>query len=483
MTKTKTILCKEGYLIPNNHKMIEEIKKELTVTPIVPFQFSFIKTKPPKIKVYQEYDEYISVPKYYGINKLGKPNKNKETIGEKIDIKFNGDLRDKQKEIIDIVIPHIKENDGGVLCLPCAAGKTVLSLYLASYFKVKTLVIVHKTFLLNQWKERAQQFTNAKVGIIQQNKVEIEGNDIVIGMLQSIAKEKYTEEVFKEFGLVIFDEAHHAPSEYFSRALPIIASKLTIGLSATPKRNDGLEKILYWYFGEIMYKMKSNTNNTVLVNIIKYNLDHEKFKEYHLKSGEVNRAKTINKITTIGRRNKYIIDTLQEVLEDEGRKVLILSDRIEHLKSLKTRLDSREITTTSFYIGGMKQKFLDESAKSQVIFASYGMAAEGLDIPDLNTLFMVTSRKEVEQAVGRIIRKIDPNIRPNIYDFTDQLPSFVNQGYSRRRLYKKMGFEIKIIDVNNNEIIHTKDLCEIKELSDVQPNDTKVDNAEVDFID
>jgi superfamily II DNA or RNA helicase len=96
---------------------------------------------------------------------------------------------------------------------------------------------------------------------------------------------------------------------------------------------------------------------------------------------------------------------------------------------------------------------------------------------------MVTSRKEVEQAVGRVIRKIDPNIRPTIYDFTDQLPSFVNQGYSRRRLYKKMGFEIKIIDVNNNEIIHTKDLCEIKELSDVQPNETKIDNAEIDFID
>lgn len=481
---TKTILCKEGYLIPNNHKQIEEIKKELTVTPIVPFQFSFIKTKPPKIKVYQEYDEYISVPKYYGINKLGKPNKNKETIGEKIDIKFNGDLRDKQKEIIDVVIPHIKENDGGVLCLPCAAGKTVLSLYLASYFKVKTLVIVHKTFLLNQWKERAEQFTNAKVGIVQQNKVEIEGKDIVIGMLQSIAKEKYTEEVFKEFGLVIFDEAHHAPSEYFSRALPIIASKLTIGLSATPKRNDGLEKILYWYFGEIMYKMKSNTNNTVLVNIIKYNLDHAKFKEYYLQAGEVNRAKTINKITTIGRLNCYIIDTIEECLkENNKRKILVLSDRIEHLKSLKNRLDNRKITTADFYIGGKKQKDLNIAEKAQVIFGSFGMAAEGLDIPDLNTLFMVTSRRSVEQSVGRVTRRLNLDATPVIYDFVYQIPCFVSQGHTRRKLYKKMGFEIKVMDVYNNEIINVKNLCDINELIVHDEPIEQINNDNIDFID
>ena len=483
MAKTKTILSKEGYLIPKTNPHIEEIKKDLTVTPIVTFQLSFIKAKPPKIKVYQEYDEYIAVPKYYGINKIGKPDKNKETEGLSIEAKFNGDLREKQKEIVNVVIPHIKENDGGVLCLPCAAGKTVLALYLACYFKVKTLVIVHKSFLLNQWKERAEQFTNAKVGIIQQNKVEIEGKDIVIGMLQSIAKDKYSEEVFKDFGMVIFDEAHHAPSEYFSRALPIIASKITIGLSATPKRNDGLEKILYWYFGNIMYKMDSKSNNNVLVNIIKYNLEHEKFKEYFLKSGDVNRAKTINKLTTIGRRNKFIIDTIEEVLEENNkRKILILSDRIEHLKSLKNRLDTREITTTSFYIGGMKQTHLDESSKAQVIFASYGMAAEGLDIDSLNTLFMVTSRKDVQQSVGRVVRKINPDAPPLIYDFVDQIPCFVNQGYTRRRLYKKMNFDITLIEVNNNEILHTKNLTEVKEIVNCSPVEP-IENNDIEFID
>jgi superfamily II DNA or RNA helicase len=477
----KTILCKEGYLIPKIDKykdIIDVIKKELTVEPFkLP---SFVtKEKSEEFTVYQENNEYISIPKYYGLKKIGKPDINKEIIGEKIKTKFNGELRTKQKEIVDKIIPHINTNGGGVLCLPCAAGKTVLALYLACLFKVKTLVIVHKTFLLNQWKERAEQFTNAKIGIIQQNKIDIDGKDIVIGMLQSIAKDKYDNDIFRDFGMVIFDEAHHAPSQYFSRALPLISSKITIGLSATPKRSDKLEKILYWYFGDIMYKADVEENSKVLVNIVNYEITHEKFREFKLRTGDVNRAKTINKITSIGRRNKFIVDIMEEVLQEDSRKILVLSDRIEHLELLKKRIDERQIASTDFYIGGMKQKALKIAENAQVILASYGMASEALDIPDLNTLFMVTSRREVEQAVGRVIRKIVPNIRPTIYDFVDELPSFVKQGQHRRKLYKKMGFEMRVIDVKENEIV--------KEISLDESNDTTkhiiVNNEDCGFID
>jgi superfamily II DNA or RNA helicase len=196
-----------------------------------------------------------------------------------------------------------------------------------------------------------------------------------------------------------------------------------------------------------------------------------------MRTGDVNRAKTINKITTIGRRNKFLIDMLEEVLIEDKRKVLVLSDRIEHLDALKKRLDEREITTTDYYVGGMKQKALKQAELAQVIFASYGMASEALDIPDLNTLFMVTARREVEQAVGRVIRKIDPNVRPTIYDFTDRLPSFINQGYNRRKLYKKMGFEINIIETKDGEIIN-----EIKSECSNKVNEC-MDDAECEFID
>jgi len=476
----KIILCKEGYLIPKTDKykhQIDTLEKELLVEP---FQlFTFKKESNLKFKVYQKNQDYYCIPKYYGLEKFGNADINKELVGDAININFNGTLRPKQKEILDIVVPHINENDGGVLVLPCASGKTVLALYLATLFKVKTLVIVHKTFLLNQWKDQGEKFTDAKIGILQQNKIEIDGNDIVIGMLQSIAKNKYDSEIFKDFGLVIFDEAHHAPSKYFSKALPLIASKLTIGLSATPKRADKLEKILYWYFGKIMYTSVVEQNDKVLVNIINYDIDHEKFKEFYMYTGDINRPKTINKIVSIGHRNKFIVDCIEEILQEPGRKILILSDRIEHLKSLKKRLDKRELATTDFYIGGMKQKLLDIAEQSQVIFASYGMASEGLDIPELNTLLMVSPRKEVEQSVGRVIRTLNPIIRPLIYDFTDQLPSFINQCKHRVKLYKKNGFEIKNIQVNNNVIIQQESCNKLINLKEYADNNDK----ECDFID
>ena len=443
----KTQLSKYGYILPKERFIndIEKIKKELTVEP---FQ-SFTIGKPQKIsfEVFLENDDYLFVPKYYGLKKFGKPEKNRELEGSSIDINFKGELRPKQKEILDVVIPHINQNDGGVLVLPCAAGKTVFSLYLACHYKVKTLVIVHKTFLLNQWKERAEEFTNARIGIIQQDKVDIKDKDIVIGMLQSIAKEKYDDNVFRDFGLVIFDEAHHAPSQYFSKALPLIACKKTIGLSATPKRSDRMEKILYWYFGDVMYKSEVEENDKVLVNLYNYTTDNPKFKEYFLRTGDINRAKTINKIVEIDSRNDLIINLIKSVVNDKNRKLLILSDRIEHLELLKSKLID---ITCDFYIGGRKQKELKKAEEAQVIFASYGMASEGLDIPDLNTLFMVTPRKEVEQAVGRILRKINLDIRPTIYDISDQLPSFIRQCSCRKKLYNNMGFEIKLHEINNN---------------------------------
>ena len=476
------ILCKQGYLIPKISKyknQIEILKKELNVEPYQPYTFSK-NDVPVKFNVYQENDDYYSIPKYYGLKKFGKPDINKEIIGSEININFNGDLRPLQKEIINKVIPYIKINDGGVLVLPCAAGKTVLSLYLAAVLKVKTLVIVHKTFLLNQWKERAEQFTNAKIGIIQQNKIDIDDKDIVIGMLQSIAKDKYESTIFKDFGLVIFDEAHHAPSKYFSKALPIINCKKTLALSATPNRSDRLEKILFWYFGDILYKQPTETLNNVLVKMIKFNSSDLTFKEYKQNFGnDVNRPKTINKLTELEPRNKLIIKIIKEILIEADRKLLILSDRIEHLKILYNSISVLQITTCGYYIGGMKQSKLDESTKAQIIFASYSMAQEALDIPELNTLLMITPRKEIEQAVGRITRKKDHLVQPLVIDIVDKLPIFDRQSKHRKKFYNTKEFIIKLYEASEDKIIN--EITDINKIKESKINKVELDN--LNFID
>lgn len=480
MSNNKNILAKEGYLIhkKSNNELLTQIRNDLTVSPVLTFNKNI---RPEPFTVYLENKKYLCVPKYYGIKNFGHPPINKEVIGDTINIQFNAILRPLQVNIINDILPKIESSDGGLLCLGCGSGKTLIALYIASILKVKTLVIVHKSFLLNQWKQRIEQFTDANIGIIQQKKIDIEGKDIVIGMLQSIARDKYDPEVFRDFGFVIFDEAHHAPSKYFSRALPIIACKKTLSLSATPNRVDKLEKVLFWYFGDILYRAPMETINNVLVKIIKYNITHPNFKEYKQNYGlDINRPKTINKIVEIDQRNDFIIDTLKDILNEPDRKVIILSDRIKHLNILKKKLEDISNVSCSFYIGGLKQKVLDVSEKAQVIFASYSMASEALDIPELNTLIMVTPRKEVEQAVGRITRKIDHCVQPLIIDIVDQLPTFVRQNCARKKFYNKKGFIIKIIEVEENKIINEVN-GNFKNIDDLICNDNVSDSN--DFLD
>ena len=142
---------------------------------------------------------------------------------------------------------------------------------------LKTLVIVHKTFLQNQWYDRIKQFTNARIGIIRQNKVDIKDKDIVIGMLHSISMKDYPEEVFTGFNIVVFDEIHHIPARTFSKALFKTIYKYTIGLSATPTRADGLTKIINWHIGDIIYDLKRPGSKNVIVKIFDYDTDDPLF--------------------------------------------------------------------------------------------------------------------------------------------------------------------------------------------------------------
>ena len=231
----------------------------------------------------------------------------------------------------------------------------------------------------------------------------------------------------------------------------------------------------------MIYKSPVEENKNVLVKMIKYNLNSKNFREYKLPyNAGVNRPKTLTKLCQIKKRNKFIVKTLKEVMIESGRKILVLSDRIEHLELLKELLDEKEFATSDFYIGGRKQKDLDIAAEAQIILATFSMASEALDIPALNTLFMVTSRREIEQSVGRILRKKNHPVQPLILDMVDQLKTFVNQSVQRRRFYKRNNYQIKLLDVDDNKIISEEDVTnkKIKTFKHV-----KVDPDEVEFLD
>lgn len=202
-----TYLGAKGYTIYKEcltEKEQKTIRKELTVKPFAP-KSSIV--KPQAFQVYRESKSKFYLPRFYGVNTYGKPDEERISSGKDIDLKFKGELRDFQKPIVDTYVKSALNNKSGLLEIHTGGGKTVQALNIISKLKKKTLIIVHKEFLLRQWLERIEQFLpDAKVGKIQGKILDIEDKDIVIGMLQSIAMKEYPPEVFSDFGLTVVDE-------------------------------------------------------------------------------------------------------------------------------------------------------------------------------------------------------------------------------------------------------------------------------------
>ena len=199
------------YKISLNENIIAFIKKELTVKPFM--QSSIV--QPNSFPIYLESDKKIYVPRFWGINIFGNPKTLKIKMGKSIDLKFNGELRDYQKIVMDSYLKAIKfgskeeENSEGsaLIELFAGAGKTVLGLKIIQVLRKKTIIFVHKTFLKNQWIERIKQYLpDAKIGTIQGQIIDIEDKDIVIAMIQSISMKSYPDNLFDEFGFSCFDE-------------------------------------------------------------------------------------------------------------------------------------------------------------------------------------------------------------------------------------------------------------------------------------
>jgi superfamily II DNA or RNA helicase len=454
----KSYIGKRGYIIRKKfltEKEINQIKSDLTVKP---FTNSDYGAQEEPFKIYLENDSKLYLPKFYGIDNYGKAEQNILPKGKDIDIKFSLNLKDEQKIPAEHTIKAYNEKGGGILSLPCGFGKTILALYFISVLKKKTIVIVHKEFLMNQWIERIKfALPDAKIGIVQGDKCEIENSDIVIGMLQTLSMKEFPPETFDDIGHVIIDECHRIPSRVFSKALMKINSNYMLGLSATPNRKDGLTKVLKFYIGDIIYSVKSNEKNIVKVDRYLLNSEDENYnKELVNFRGQVQMPTMVNNIANCPKRTKLIMDkVIYEINLNETRQFLILSDRKQHLEDMYKIAQQSGITSVGYYVGGMKKEKLKENESCRILLGTYPMANEGLDIPTLNALVLSTPKSDIIQSVGRICRMKHENIQPLIIDIVDKFSIFENQSRKRFDVYKKKKYQIEDITYNLDKNIAT----------------------------
>ena len=454
----ESTLSNNGYKIKKkNLKLSElkEIKKDLSVNPYVYGDFGDKNEK--RFQLYLESPNSLYLPRFYGQEKFGNSLTNKLKDGNDIDIKFNGSLRKEQEPIIKSYCDNAYKNGGGIISLKCGGGKTVLSLWIISLLKKKTLVVVHKDFLMNQWRDRIVEFLpEARIGKIQQNTIDIENKDIVLAMVQSLSMKEYEKDTFSSFGLAVFDECHHLGAEVFHKCMSKVASKYMLGLSATPDRKDGLRKVFEWYIGPLVYITKEKNTDYIETRIYEYyNENKEYCKEEILYNGKTCMPRLINNICNFQERIDFINNlVIQEY--NLGRKILILSDRRDFLNYTKKFLNEKlQKECAGLYVGGMKPDELRISQEKDIILGTFSMASEGMDIPKLNTIFLTSPKSDVVQSVGRILREKSEvrKFHPLIIDFIDTHPNlilFSKQCDKRIKFYKKCNYDIHLYKIDGS---------------------------------
>ena len=444
-----TYLGQKGYTISKSELTTEQIasvKRELTVKPYTP---GITLKDTSEFPVYRESAQKLYVPRYYGVNKFGAPASVKIPEGDDISLTFAGELRDYQKPVVDAYMNHVKSSDGtggpggGLLDLYCAFGKTSLTLYIVAALKKKTMVILHKEFLLNQWVERIQFFLpGARIGRIQGPTIDIENKDIVLCMLQSVSMKDYPANIFDSFGLTVIDEVHHISSEVFSRALFKIVTKYTIGLSATMDRKDGTTKVFKMFLGDVLYKARRAKDEGVMVRAVEFKTNDAGFNkvEYDFR-GNPAYSTMISKLCTYSARTEFVLKIIEGLMiENPVQQIMVIAHNKNVLKYIHDAIEHRGFATVGYYVGGMKESALKMTEGKQIVIASYAMCSEGLDIPTLTTLIMVTPKTDIEQTVGRILRV--KHSSPLIVDVVDVHEPFQNQWKKRLAFYKKQGYTV-----------------------------------------
>jgi len=316
-----TSLGSKGYTLLKCELTPEQqhaIKTELTVKPQT---HGFNNVNQPTFPVYRESINKIYVPHYYGISQFGVPLTYKISEGTDIDLKFNGSLRDYQEPVVYKFINYVKQYNvgGGLLELPCAWGKTSASLYILGQLKKKTLVIVHKEFLMNQWIERIHQFLpDATIGKIQGQVIDVENKDIVLCMIQSLVSKEYPSHLFESFGFTIIDEVHHISSQTFSNSLFKVVTKYMLGLSATMERKDGTTKIFKMFLGDVVHKVDVKNEHDVEVRSIVYKTNDDDFNDTILDyKGNPQISSMISKLCQYNYRTEFIIKVLIDFIKVE----------------------------------------------------------------------------------------------------------------------------------------------------------------------
>ena len=441
----------------------------------------------------------------------------KRTKGQELNISFRGELRESQIPAVETML----ENETGILHAATAFGKTVVCCDMIARRGISTLILVDRADLMNQWIKRLEEFLDideelpeyqTKTGRTRKRKSLI-GNlqgahDTLTGivdvaMIRSLKKKDGCHPKLKEYAQVYFDECHHAASDSAIEVLQEINAKYVYGVTATPKRGDGKEKINEFLLGPIRYRFTAKDRaEEQNINHLVYPRFTRTVKPHHLsKTPYGNDAYELIRNNDV--RDEQIIRDVADCVQ-AGRTPVVLTKYVDHAKKLSERLKTyadRLILLTGANGTKARRAQVEELNKvdnsdSLILVGTGSLLGEGFDFPRLDTLFMATpvsGENVVEQYVGRLNRDYDGKENVIVYDYVDShIPKFDKMYSARMKAYKKIGYELcvnmdgekqkanAIYDIENYAETYWKDLEEAN--SAVVVSSPRLNNQKVDRI-
>lgn len=367
--------------------------------------------------------------------------------GDALDVAFVGTLRLDQEAAVAAMLHH----DAGVLCAPTAFGKTVTAAEMIARRGVNTLVLVHRTELLKQWQERLQSFLGVGKGVIGTiggGKAKPTGK-IDIAVMQSLSRQGEVNPLVENYGHVIVDECHHVGAVSFDGILKRVKAKYVLGLTATPIRRDGQQPIIFMQCGPIRHTAAKPSSAPHDLEVVPHSL--QKLIDIPLEAGIQDVFRHI--ANDLERTAAIAVDI--ESAFNHGRKVLVLTERTEHLNAILTAL-SQKVQSPFVLHGRMSKKqratlitelnALPPDAP-RVLIATGKLVGEGFDHPPLNTLVLampISWKGTLQQYAGRLHREHSTKTDVRIIDFVDTgHPVLLRMWDKRQRGYRAMGYKIK----------------------------------------
>lgn len=349
----------------------------------------------------------------------------------KNNLQFTGKLRPYQQQAVHGVL----EKRCNVLEAGTGSGKTVIALYLIAFRKQPTLILVHTKELLYQWRDRIKTFLNVDAGLIGDGKFDIQ---LITVAIVNSAKNSL-DVLTSRFGHLVVDECHRVPASLFSDVVTAFSSRFLLGLSATPYRRDGLDKLIGWHLGVHRVAVETATLHQVGAVLRPEIITRETEFRYFYDEDYQNMVSALVQDDTRNRKVAGDIDRQSK----EGGLSLVVSDRIEHLQTLAGMTTAEHRVLTGKISAKKRREIVDELAGGnvQVLFSTLSLIGEGFDCPSMASLFITTPIKYVgrlKQVVGRVLRPTEGK-RPMVFDYVDShVGLLAHQARSRQKIYAAM---------------------------------------------